>query len=93
MDKLQYQMIIQWSNEDDCFLVALPDFPGQYWRTHGDSYEEAVANGKEALESLIISYEADGEVLPEPSLVSAIAMSNEHSRVAQCRQLTMNTLA
>ena len=76
MDKLQYQMIIQWSNEDDCFLVALPDFPGQYWRTHGDSYEEAVANGKEALESLIISYEADGEVLPEPSLVSAIAMSN-----------------
>jgi predicted RNase H-like HicB family nuclease len=43
--------------------VALPDFPGQHWRTHGDTYEEAVANGKEALESLIVSYEADGEPL------------------------------
>jgi predicted RNase H-like HicB family nuclease len=68
MDKLKYQMIIQWSEEDDCFLVSLPDFPGQKWRTHGETYEEAVANGKEALESLIISYEADGETLPEPKI-------------------------
>ncbi|ELS03430.1 hypothetical protein Xen7305DRAFT_00031540 [Xenococcus sp. PCC 7305] len=71
MDKLKYQMIIQWSNEDNCFLVALPDFPGQYWRTHGNTYEEAVVKGKEALESLIISYEADGEPLPEPNIVKA----------------------
>jgi antitoxin HicB len=71
MDKLKYQMIIQWSDEDNCFLVALPDFPEQYWRTHGDTYEEAVANGKEALESLIISYQADGEPLPEASIASA----------------------
>ncbi|MGK7939648.1 MAG: type II toxin-antitoxin system HicB family antitoxin [Crocosphaera sp.] len=28
------------------FLVGLPDFPGQYWRTHGETYEEAVAHGK-----------------------------------------------
>ena len=71
MDKLKYQMIIQWSDEDNCFLVALPDFPGQQWRTHGDTYEEAVVNGKEALESLIISYQADGEALPEPKVASA----------------------
>ena len=71
MDKFKYQMIIQWSNEDSCFLVALPDFPGQYWRTHGDTYEEAVVNGKEAIESLIISYEADGEPLPQPSVAIA----------------------
>jgi predicted RNase H-like HicB family nuclease len=68
MDKLKYQMIIQWSEEDHCFLVSLPDFPGQKWRTHGETYEEAVANGKEALESLIISYKADGESLPEPNI-------------------------
>lgn len=68
MDKLKYGMIIQWSDEDDCFLVALPDFPGQQWRTHGDTYEEALANGKYALESLIISYKADDEALPEPKV-------------------------
>lgn len=71
MENLKYQMIIQWSDEDSCFLVALPDFPGQRWRTHGETYEEAVANGKEALESLIISYLADGEPLPEPSIIQA----------------------
>ena len=37
MDKLKYQMVIQWSDEDNCFLVAFPDFPGSYWRTHKDT--------------------------------------------------------
>mgnify|MGYP001600938226 CR=1 FL=1 len=69
MDNLKYQMVIKWSDEDNCFLVSLPDFPGQQWRTHGETYEEALTNGKEALESLIISYLADGEPLPEPSTV------------------------
>lgn len=67
MKKLKYQMVIQWSNEDNCFLVGFPDFPGQKWRTHGDTYEDAVENGTEALESLIIAYEENGDVLPEPS--------------------------
>ena len=44
---------------------------GQYWRTHGDTYEEAVVNGKEALESLIVSYKADGEPLPKPTITTA----------------------
>ncbi len=61
-------MVIQWSDEDDCFLVAFPDFPGSYWRTHGDTYDEAFANGKEALESLIVSYKSIDEPLPEPKV-------------------------
>lgn len=56
--KLKYQMVIQWSVEDNCFLVGFPDFVGQHWRTHGDTYQSAVANGIEALESLIIAYQA-----------------------------------
>jgi antitoxin HicB len=61
MEQIKYRMVIQWSDEDNYFLVALPDFLGKYWRTHGDTYEEAVANGKEAIESLTIAYEADNE--------------------------------
>ncbi len=68
MSKLKYSMIIQWSKEDDCFLVGFPDFLGQRWRTHGDTYESAVANGIEALESLILAYEITGDPLPEPTL-------------------------
>lgn len=73
MEKIQYRIIIQWSDEDDCFLVALPDFLGQYWRTHGDTYEEAVANAKEAIESLIITYQADNEPLPKPLIVNTVS--------------------
>jgi antitoxin HicB len=72
-NNLKYQMVIQWSDEDNCFLVGFPDFPGQQWRTHGETYAEAVTNGIEALESLVIAYEATGEILPEPSMIYAIA--------------------
>ena len=72
-NQFKYQMVIQWSEEDDCFLVGFPDFPGQQWRTHGETYEEAVAQGIEALESLTLAYEAEGEPLPEPSIVCAAA--------------------
>lgn len=71
MIKLKYQMIIKWSEEDNCFLVGFPDFPGQKWRTHGETYEEAVHNGTEALESLVIAYQETGETLPEPSINKA----------------------
>jgi antitoxin HicB len=70
---LKYHMIIQWSEEDQSFLVGFPDFPGQRWRTHGDTYAEAAANGLEALESLVIAYEATGEPLPEPNIIYAAA--------------------
>lgn len=69
MIPIKYPMIIQWSEEDGCFLVGFPDFPGQQWRTHGDTYESAVANGIEALESLILAYEAINEPLPEPTVI------------------------
>lgn len=77
MNKLKYQpkyqMIIQWSNEDNCFLVGFPDFPNQKWRSHGDTYNEALNNGIEALESLIMAYELSGDKLPEPKTVSMAA--------------------
>jgi len=73
MNKLKYQpkyqMIIQWSDEDDCFLVGFPDFPNQKWRSHGDTYNEALNNGIEALESLIMAYELTGDKLPDPKIV------------------------
>jgi antitoxin HicB len=67
--KIKYEMTIAWSEEDDCYLVGFPDFPSQKWRTHDDTYENAVNNGVEALESLIIAYETSREPLPEPRTI------------------------
>jgi antitoxin HicB len=68
--KMKYDMMIAWSEEDDCYLVGFPDFPSQKWRTHGDTYELAVRNGVEALEALVLAYEISGESLPEPRIAA-----------------------
>ncbi len=67
MIPLRYQMVIVWSDEDNCYLVHLPEFPEQTYRTHGDSYEEAARNGEEVLQLLL---EEDGLPLPKPTLVA-----------------------
>ena len=63
--KHQYSIIIQWSDEDEKYVVSLPEF-GPYAHTHGDSYEEALKNGQEVLELLIEDYQVRNQKLPEP---------------------------
>ena len=63
--KHQYSIIIQWSDEDQKYVVSLPEF-GPYTHTHGDSYEEALKNGQEVLELLIEDYQVRNQKLPEP---------------------------
>lgn len=67
--ELHYSMDIRWSEEDKAFVVTLPEFPD--CQTHGQTYEEAVKMGREALESVVSAYEAEGRKLPEPRLISA----------------------
>lgn len=62
---LPYTIVISWSNEDQCYLVHLPEFPTQQFHTHGDTYQEALNNAKEVLELLIEEYEEDGKTLPQ----------------------------
>ncbi len=60
-----YSIVIQWSEEDQCFVVSLPEW-GEFCHTHGDTYEEALKNAQEVLELLIESALEEGEPLPEP---------------------------
>ncbi len=62
----RYSMLIQWSDEDQVYIVTLPEFGG--CMTHGETYEDAARMGQEALESLIEAYQADGRPLPELQL-------------------------
>jgi predicted RNase H-like HicB family nuclease len=62
----QYSILIQWSNEDQKYVISLPEF-GPYAHTHGNSYEEALKNGQEVLELLIEDYQARNKPLPKPS--------------------------
>jgi antitoxin HicB len=62
---LDYSMLIQWSDEDQAFVVILPEFGG--CKTHGETYEEAAKHGQKVLQLLIQSAIEDGETLPVPS--------------------------
>jgi predicted RNase H-like HicB family nuclease len=65
---MQYSMLIEWSNDDQAFLVTLPEWEERVLGpvTHGDTYEEAVERGKEALLALIASARQHNEPLPMP---------------------------
>jgi predicted RNase H-like HicB family nuclease len=62
---MNYTVIIQWSQEDECFVVFLPEFEDVMQPvTHGDSYEEAIKNAQEVIDLLISSYREEGKSLP-----------------------------
>ena len=62
----RYAMVIEWSDEDQLFLVSIPDFPGA--NTHGRTRAEAAAMGEEVIALLF-----DGEAKPPPARFTALS--------------------
>lgn len=84
------------------WLIVFPDFPGAVM-SDGETPEEALANGRLALESVIAVYKEDGRELPAPSSAGGVsgkfnlrtpkrlhAMLN---KAARQEGVSMNTLA
>lgn len=69
MHSEHYSMIIQWSIKDAAYIVTVSELPG--CRTHGETYEEAIQQGKDAIESWIMAAIADGDVVPPPSVIAS----------------------
>jgi len=74
----RYSMIIEWSAEDEAFVVTVPELPG--CRTHGATYAEAARQGRDALESWVDAARADGETLPVPMDFAQRARMEESER-------------
>ena len=66
---LNYSMVIQWCQKDNCFVVTLPEW-GELCQTYGNTYEEALTNAKEVLQLMINSSLAEGESLPKANVFS-----------------------
>ncbi len=65
-DSKHYSMSIQWSDEDQAYIVTVPELPG--CRTHGNTYEDAVKQGQDAIESWIMAARADNDPVPAPRI-------------------------
>jgi predicted RNase H-like HicB family nuclease len=64
-----YSMIIRWDSRSDIFVVSVPELPG--CMTHGKTYEEAVKQGQDAIESWIMVAEELGWAVPAPKTFAA----------------------
>ena len=60
----KYEIIIFWSNEDNAFIADVPELPG--CMAHGNSYEEALINAKDAVELWIQTAKEFGDDIPAP---------------------------
>jgi antitoxin HicB len=52
-------------DDNDTFMIAFPDVPGAI--SYGDTAEEALAHGRDALETMIGAMIGDREDIPAPS--------------------------
>lgn len=75
VNRPRYSMVIQWSDDDRAYVVSLPEWGARVVNpvTHGATYDEAVRNGAEAIEALIVSTDQHGEALPEPNVLVHVA--------------------
>ena len=62
----RYSMKIQWSVPDNTYIVTVPELPG--CKTHGDTYEEAIRHGQEAIDVWIDAHIKSGKPIPPPWL-------------------------
>ncbi len=64
----RYSILIEWSSEDQAFVVILPEWADRYQMpvADGATYEEALARGRNALENYIQFALEDNIPLPSP---------------------------
>ena len=63
-DEPRYEMIIYWSDEDDGFVVEVPELPG--CAADGRTYGEAVANAETIIREWIDTANEIGRPIPQP---------------------------
>jgi predicted RNase H-like HicB family nuclease len=61
---IRYEMIIYWSEEDEAFIVEVPELPG--CMADGETYQEALANAEVVIQEWIETARELGRPIPEP---------------------------
>lgn len=61
---VKYELIIYWSDEDQSFIVEIPELPG--CMADGETYEQAVSNARIVIDEWIETARQLGRPIPEP---------------------------
>ncbi|WP_442499200.1 type II toxin-antitoxin system HicB family antitoxin [Methylobacter sp. sgz302048] len=60
----KYEMIIYWSEQDQSYIVEVPELPG--CMADGNSYQEAVRNAEQVINEWMETAKELGRSIPEP---------------------------
>ncbi|MEW6102938.1 MAG: type II toxin-antitoxin system HicB family antitoxin [bacterium] len=60
----RYEIIIYWSEEDNAYIAEVPELPG--CMAHGENYESAVKNVRDAIQLWIKTAKEFNDFIPEP---------------------------
>jgi predicted RNase H-like HicB family nuclease len=66
----KYTLFVQWSKEDNCYIVSVPDLPGCV--ADGETPEEAAKNAQIVIGEWIETAKALGREIPEPTYVNVM---------------------
>lgn len=73
MADYKYQMNITWSEEDNAYLVDVPELPG--CKADGPTIAKAIENAKIIIAEWIMYAKEDGIPIPSPSKKSSVYIS------------------
>lgn len=68
----KYSMIMSWSEEDQAYIVSVPELPG--CMADGETPEEAVKQAQIAIDLWIEAAKEDGEEIPKPSFLNSVSV-------------------
>lgn len=60
----KYELVIYWSEEDELFVVEVPELPG--CMADGETYEQAVQNAQTVISEWIETAGSLGRQIPQP---------------------------
>jgi len=62
--EIKYELIIYWSEEDQAFIVEVPELPG--CAADGSTYQEAVQNAEVIIREWLETAQELGRPIPQP---------------------------
>lgn len=62
--EIRYELIIYWSQEDQAFIVEVPELAG--CMADGKTYQEAVQNAEQIIQEWIETAQELGRPIPQP---------------------------
>ena len=63
-EKIRYEIILYWSDEDQAFIAEVPELPG--CAADGETYQEALANAEVVIDEWIETACELGRLVPKP---------------------------